>query len=91
MAQETVNLDFDIIDVTCSKGEIETVIPIVSSPIEIIPDVTPPLITKEDDDFWEKLKKALMYVGIAVGAIIVIEVLVTLITTLSKRTEESDN
>lgn len=91
VAQETVNLDFDIIDVTCSKGEIETVIPIVSSPIEIIPDVTPPLITKEDDDFWEKLKKALMYVGIAVGAIIVIEVLVTLITTLSKRTEESDN
>lgn len=56
--RETVNLDFDIIDVTCSKGEIDTVIPVIMSPIEIIPDVDPPLITTPDNpkgkrDWWK--------------------------------------
>lgn len=43
LAQEVVNLDFDIIDVTCSKGEVETVIPCVSSPKDLVPSAKPPL------------------------------------------------
>lgn len=48
--QETVNLDFDIIDVTFSRGEVETVIPVVSNPIDVIPGGTPPVYTETDDD-----------------------------------------
>ena len=54
--QETVNLDFDIIDVTFSNDETETVIPVVSSPIDVIPDATPPVITISDGEIpWWKI------------------------------------
>jgi len=49
--QETVNLDFDIIDVTFSTGIVETVIPVVSNPIDVIPDATPPVYTESDENF----------------------------------------
>ncbi len=48
--QETVNLDFDIIDVTFSNGSVETVIPVVSNPIDVIPDATPPVLTLSDKE-----------------------------------------
>ena len=54
--QQTVNLDFDIIDVTFSSGETETVIPVVSNPIDIVPDATPPVYTQSDMGLsWWKL------------------------------------
>lgn len=61
LAQETVNLDYDIIDVTCSMGDVETVIACVSSPQDIIPSVTPPLDTTDDTqpDWWKWIKMAL--------------------------------
>lgn len=46
--QQTVNLDFDIIDVTFSNGEKDTVIPVVSNPIDVVPDATPPVYTQSD-------------------------------------------
>lgn len=46
--QETVNLDFDIIDITVSTGEKETVIPVVMNPIDIVPGPTPPVNTESD-------------------------------------------
>ena len=46
--QQTVNLDFDIIDVTFSNGSVDTVIPVVSNPIDVIPDATPPVYTQSD-------------------------------------------
>ena len=46
--QETVNLDFDIIDVTFSNGSLDTVIPVVSNPIDVVPDATPPVYTQSD-------------------------------------------
>ena len=49
--QQTVNLDFDVIDVTFSNGVKETVIPVVSSPTDVIHDVTPPVDTQPDDSF----------------------------------------
>lgn len=53
--QETVNLDFDIIDVTCTKDNVETVLPVVSSPIDNIPDGTPPVHTTSDKElaWWQ--------------------------------------
>ncbi len=42
-AQETVYLDFDIISLTYTKDNVETVIPVVMSPMDIAGDLTPPL------------------------------------------------
>lgn len=55
--QETVNLDFDIIDVTCTKDNVQTVLPVVSSPIDNIPDGTPPVHTTSDKglSWWQIL------------------------------------
>ena len=65
--QETVNLDFDIIDLTFTKDNVDTVIPVVSDPINNIPDGTPPVYTETDDDFdWKTL------LGIILGAILLI-------------------
>ena len=52
--QETVNLDFDIIDVTFTKDGVSTVIPVVSDPIDNIPGITPPANTTDDDgpEWW---------------------------------------
>ena len=43
MAQETVFLDFDIISLTFRNDVGDTVIPVVSSPIDIVPGIDPPL------------------------------------------------
>jgi hypothetical protein len=48
MAKQTVFLDFDIIELTFNKEGVYTVIPVVSSPIDIMNDVTPPLEFKFD-------------------------------------------
>ena len=69
--KETVNLDFDIIDVTFSTGETETVIPVVSSPIDVIPDATAPVYTESDEEpAWLKWLKAV------VAAVIIVVILV---------------
>lgn len=49
--QETVNLDFDIIDVTFSNGEVKSVIPVVMSPTDFISSATPPIHTNSDLQF----------------------------------------
>lgn len=65
--QQTVNLDFDIIDVTFSNGEKDTVIPVVSNPIDVVPDATPPVYTVTDEKIdWLKILK------IVVGVILVL-------------------
>ena len=63
--QQTVNLDFDIIDVTFSNGERETIIPVVSNPIDIVPDPTPPVYTETDENpnWW-------IYIAVIAGLII---------------------
>ena len=48
--QQTVNLDFDIIDVTFSNVTTETVIPVVANPIDVVPDATPPVYTQSDKE-----------------------------------------
>lgn len=44
VATESVFFDFDIIQLTFNKEGDYTVIPVVSSPIDIINDITPPWI-----------------------------------------------
>ena len=48
--KQNVFLDFDIIDVTfCDDGRL-TVVPVVMSPIDIVPEITPPPLVTEDPD-----------------------------------------
>ena len=42
VAQQTVFLDFDIIDLTFNKDGVYTVIPVVASPTDVIKDFDPP-------------------------------------------------
>jgi hypothetical protein len=66
-------LDFDIIDVTFSNGSVDTVIPIVSSPIDVIPDATPPLHTQSDKPpawwTWLKLAIGLFLLGVLIAGL----------------------
>lgn len=74
---QTVNLDFDIIDLTFSKGDVNTIIPVTSSPQDVIQDSTPPVYVEPDSpdlgidldfsSFWDSIKS----IGKMMGAIIV--------------------
>ena len=70
--QQTVNLDFDIIDVTFSNGSVNTVIPVVSNPIDVVPDATPPVITHSDKEAaWLKWLKIIIAVILIIVLFIV--------------------
>ena len=71
-AQMSVQLDFDIIDVTFSNGETNTVIPVVSDPIDVVPDATPPVYTRSDKkpDWLKWLKIAIVVILIFVLVIV---------------------
>ena len=59
--QETVNLNFDIIDLTFVKDDVYTVIPVAMAPIDVIHDSTAPVKTTPDKDFdWKKLLKIVL-------------------------------
>lgn len=72
--QETVNLDFDIIDVTFSNGEKDTVIPVAMKPIDIVSAATPPVDTNSDNtiDWW---KLVLMVLALIVLLVIFMPIL----------------
>lgn len=67
-AQEWVQLDFDIIDVTFTNGSVDTIIPVVSSPIDAVADITPPVIITDDDgsSWWQIMLAVLLVVLLAV-------------------------
>jgi hypothetical protein len=68
IAQESVFLDFDIIQLTFNKDGDYTVIPVVSNPIDIINDITPPA-NMPDETNW------LMIILIVILAIFLIVIL----------------
>lgn len=77
---ETVNLDFDILDVTFSNGEKETVIPVAMSPVDVIPNATPPLdvhsdVTNKGLGFLEILISLVLLVGIAFAVYFIVTLL----------------
>jgi hypothetical protein len=93
--QQTVNLDFDIIDVTFSNGRVNTVIPVVSNPIDVVPDATPPIYTQSDKDpAWLSWLKTAIKVALLVVFIIIfwpiIKVFFKSIGKLLKREDKND-
>lgn len=89
IAQQTVFKDFDIIQLTFHRDGIYKVIPVVSSPLDIINAITPPLEPEPNDpldvvfgpaydwflDLWEKAKPYL----IAVVAVLVLLLLIPIV------------
>lgn len=58
IAQESVFFNFDIIQLTFHRDGVYTVIPVVSSPIDIVNDITPP--TDHSEDAWWKILIAIL-------------------------------
>lgn len=70
--QETVNLDFDIIDVSFTDDQLKTtVIAVISDPIDVIPEPTPP-IGMEDNVPW--LTIALL-LAVSIGGMVVTRII----------------
>lgn len=66
--QETVNLDFDIIDVSFTNDELKTtVIAVIADPIDVIPEPTPP-IGMEDEVPWLTI---VLLLAVSIGGIVV--------------------
>lgn len=67
-AQEWVQLDFDIIDVTFTKDDVVTVIPVIMSPMDIVSEVTPPVnsIQDKDNNEWRKTLKIILGILIVI-------------------------
>lgn len=76
--QETVNLNFDIIDVTFEANDVETIIPVVMSPIDVIPSSNSPVHTNSDKD-W---KGILAILAILVLCLLLIPILSPIIRLL---------
>lgn len=59
IAEETVFLDFDIIQLTFNKAGEYTVIPVVSNPIDAVSSITPPVYIPDTaiNQLWDGIKK----------------------------------
>ena len=91
--KETVNLDFDIIDVTFTKGFKDTVIPVVSNPIDVVPSPTPPpdiFVPVPDSHWYDGLLNVLKWVGL-LFVIYVIYGIVRLFKPKKKKEEDYKN
>lgn len=54
LAQMYMYLDFDVIDVTYTKGVVSTTLPVVASPIDVIGDIVHPSDTHDDKpELWQ--------------------------------------
>lgn len=60
LCQMWVQLDFDIIDLTFTKSNVDTIIPVIMSPMDIAADGTPPLITNKDGLAWWQILLAVL-------------------------------
>ena len=71
-AQMWIQLDFDIIDLTFTKDNVETIIPVTMSPMDIAADAAPPASTQTD-------KKPLAWWQLLLGVIALIVIIVLLV------------
>lgn len=53
IAQESVFLDFDIIQLAFTKNGVETIIPVVMSPMDIVDDITSPAVIDKGLKLWQ--------------------------------------
>lgn len=74
--QQWVQLDFDIIDLTFTKDNVETVIPVIMSPMDIVTDGDSPVITIDNNNWWK-------WVKLALGLILAVIILVLLYPIIS--------
>lgn len=61
-AYESVFLDFDIIQLTFNKDGVYKVIPAVSSPIDVVNAITPPVQMPDGTPWWVKLLSVLLVI-----------------------------
>ncbi len=66
LAKESVFFDFDIIQLTFNKDGAYTVIPVVSSPIDIVNDITPPVNMPDEMSWWKIIVAILLIVLLVV-------------------------
>ena len=74
MAEQSVYLDFDIIDLTFSKDNVFMVLPVVSNPIDVIGGITPP-VESDGLPWW-------VWALIALACLILIAVVVNPVASL---------
>ena len=60
LCQMWVQLDFDIIDLMFTKNGVDTIIPVIMSPMDIAADGTPPLVTTKDGLAWWQILLAVL-------------------------------
>ena len=84
VAQETVFLGFDVISLTFRKDTVDTVIGVVSHPIDIINGFTPPVdlpVPKDKNSLsgcMDSVKKVFSVVVIAIGLTLLVKLLIAL-------------
>lgn len=61
-AWESVFMDFDIIQLTFNRDGIYKVIPVVSSPMDIVNSITPPVQMPDDGEWWKILLAVLLII-----------------------------
>lgn len=61
-AWESVFFDFDIIQLTFNREGVYTVIPVVSSPIDVVDDITPPVQMQGAMDWWKTVLAVLLII-----------------------------
>lgn len=66
VAKETVFFDFDIIQLSFLKGEDWTIIPCVSSPIDIVNAITPPTHIPDDTPWWQIVLAVVLFVLVVI-------------------------
>ncbi len=83
VAQETVFLDFDIISLTFKDaGNVETVIPVASDPIDIINDIEAPSgVGLEQEDEWSLWDLVLLLLG-GIIVLFVVNIILKLLTPI---------
>lgn len=81
-AQESVFLDFDIIQLTFNKDGDYTVIPVVSSPIDIVNDITTPVNMPDKLEWWQIVLALILLVLLIVVLAPVLPYVITGITWL---------
>lgn len=85
LARETVYLNFDVIDISMKKGEEMTVLGVVASPIDVIPNLTPPVETTPDGGLGDWFAQFMQAIAAIIGALLVVAIIVIFwgpITTL---------
>lgn len=82
VAKETVFFDFDIIQLSFLKGEDWTIIPCVSSPIDIVNAITTPTHIPDDTPWWQIVLAVVLFVLVV---IVVYKLIKGVLSLIAKR------